>query len=37
MLYLKALYPGGIRTRVCCLWGWCDVHCATPPGPENKS
>jgi hypothetical protein len=19
MLYLKALYPGGIRTRVCCL------------------
>jgi hypothetical protein len=28
---LKTLYPGVIRTRVCCLWGWCDVHCATPP------
>jgi hypothetical protein len=25
-------YFGGIRTRVCCLWGWCEVHCATPQG-----
>jgi hypothetical protein len=29
---LKTLHPGGIRTRVFCSWGRCDVHCATPPG-----
>jgi hypothetical protein len=27
--YLKTLYPGGIRTRVSCCWGVCDVFCAT--------
>jgi hypothetical protein len=32
MFFLQILHPGGIRTRVCCLWGWCDVHWATPPG-----
>jgi hypothetical protein len=31
---LKTLYPGGIRTRVCCLLGRCDVLCGTPPGHE---
>jgi hypothetical protein len=27
----KTLYPGGIRTRVFCSWGGCNVHWATPP------
>jgi hypothetical protein len=26
MFFLTTLYPGGIRTRVCCLGGWCDVQ-----------
>jgi hypothetical protein len=28
MLYLKTLYPGGISTRVFCVWAVCDAHCA---------
>jgi hypothetical protein len=35
MFFLETLYPGGIWTRVCCLWGWCDVHCATPPPGQS--
>jgi hypothetical protein len=30
MFSLKTFYPGGIRTRVFCFWGECDVQCATP-------
>jgi hypothetical protein len=32
---LLNLYPGGIRTRVFCIWGGRDVHCATPPRKWN--
>jgi hypothetical protein len=28
----KILHPGGIRTRVFCSRGECDVDCATPSG-----
>jgi hypothetical protein len=28
---LNTLCPCGIRTRVFCFCGGCDVHCATPP------
>jgi hypothetical protein len=35
MFSLKTLYPGGIRTRVCCLRGFCDAHCTTPPGHDE--
>jgi hypothetical protein len=33
MFTSKSIYPGGIRTRLFCWWGGCDVHCAKPPGP----
>jgi hypothetical protein len=32
MFSQKTSYPCGIRTRVFCSWGECDVHCATLPG-----
>jgi hypothetical protein len=32
---LKTSYPGGIRTRVFCSGGECDVHCSKPPGLSN--
>jgi hypothetical protein len=31
MFSLKTLYPDGIRTRVFCPIGGCDVHCAAVP------
>jgi hypothetical protein len=31
MFSLNYLYRGGIRTRVFCSGGGCNVHCATPP------
>jgi hypothetical protein len=36
MFSLKTLYPGGIRTRVFCPWGGCDVNCATPPSFDTR-
>jgi hypothetical protein len=30
-VFLKTVYPGGIRTRVFCSLGGCDVHCGPPP------
>jgi hypothetical protein len=32
MFFVKALSPGGIRTRAFCSRGECDVECPTPPG-----
>jgi hypothetical protein len=29
------MYHGGIRSRVFCSCGGCDVHCATPPRPDD--
>jgi hypothetical protein len=31
----KTLYPGGIQTRDCCIWGRCDVHCNKLSGPTS--
>jgi hypothetical protein len=36
MFSQKILHPGGIRTRVFCSWGGCDVHCAMPPGLDKQ-